>query len=66
MKVIRLNPSWSACGRMLLEVVEHGDSQKARDDAKAEIIRALNGYDAMLKKHTDYFDAVESEVADTA
>ncbi len=64
MKVIKMNPSWAACGRMLLEVVENGDSQQARDGAKEEIIRALRGYDGMLLKHTDYFDNTESEVAD--
>ncbi len=64
MKVIRLNPSWAAAGRMLLEVVKHGDTPEAKDNAAEEIMRALRGYDVMLKKHTDYFDAVESEVAD--
>jgi hypothetical protein len=51
---------------VLLEVVENGDSQEARDNAKAEILKALRGYDAMLKKHTDYFDATEIEVPDVA
>ncbi len=64
MKVIKLNPSWAAAGRMLLEVVKHGDTPEAKDNAADEIMRALRGYDGMLAKHTDYFDAVESEVAD--
>jgi hypothetical protein len=59
MKTVILNPSWQACGRMLLEVVEHGDTQQARDDAKAEILKGLGGYDAMLAKHTDYFEEKE-------
>lgn len=61
MKAIRMNPSWQWAGRVLLEVVENGDTQEARDNAKAEIMKALGGYDAMLKKHTDYFDEVEVE-----
>lgn len=55
-RVVKCNPTWSWAGSVLLEVVEHGDSQEARDNAKAEILKALGGYDAMLKKHTDYFD----------
>jgi hypothetical protein len=66
MRVIKCNPSWAACGRMLLEVVENGDSEAARQGAKDEIIRALKGYDAMLEKHTDYFEQTESEVPDVA
>lgn len=58
-KSIILNPSWKACGRMLLEVVENGDTPEARQGAKDEILRALGGYDAMLEKHTDYFEAKE-------
>lgn len=65
-KSIRLNPSWAACGRILLEVVKHGDSEQARADAEAEIIRALKGYDAMLEKHTDYFEPVEIDNSDAA
>jgi hypothetical protein len=41
---------------MLLEVVKYGDTPEAKDDAANEILRALSGYDAMLAKHTDYFD----------
>lgn len=63
-KAIRLNPSWKACGRMLLEVVENGDTPEARQGAKDEILRALGGYDAMLAKHTDYFEEKEIEVED--
>ena len=64
MKVIKCNPTWAWAGSVLLEVVENGDIQQARDNAKAEIMKALRGYDGMLKKHTDYFDEVESEVQD--
>lgn len=56
MKTVKCNPTWTWAGSVLLEVVENGDSQEARDNAKAEILKALGGYDAMLKKHTDYFD----------
>ena len=66
MKAIRMNPSWAWAGSVLLEVVENGDNQQARDDAKAEIMKALRGYDAMLEKHTDYFEEKEIEVADDA
>ncbi len=65
-KSIRMNPSWAWAGSVLLEVVENGDSEQARADAKDEILKALRGYDAMLKKHTDYFDEIEIETADTA
>ena len=61
---VKCNPTWSWAGSVLLEVVEHGDSQQARDDAKAEIMKALRGYDGMLKKHTDYFEATEIETCD--
>lgn len=64
MKVIKMNPSWEAVGRMLLEVVKYGDTPEAKDDAAKEILRALKGYDGMLRKHTDYFEETESEVAD--
>ena len=53
---IRLNPSWSAAGRILLECVKYGETPEAKDNAAEEIMRALAGYDAMLEKHTDYFD----------
>lgn len=66
MKAIRMNPSWAWAGSVLLEVVENGDNQQARDDAKAEIMKALRGYDAMLEKHTDYFEEKEIEVSDDA
>jgi hypothetical protein len=59
---IKCNPTWTWAGSVLLEVVENGDSQQARDDAKAEILKALKGYDAMLAKHTDYFENTEIEV----
>ena len=65
-KSIRCNPTWAWAGSVLLEVVENGDNQAARDDAKAEIMKALKGYDAMLKKHTDYFDEVEIDNAEPA
>ncbi len=53
---VKCNPTWTGAGRMLLEVVKHGDTPQAKDDEANEILRALSGYDAMLKKHTDYFD----------
>ncbi len=62
MKTVKCNPSWTACTRMLLEVVKHGDSEEARETAANEILRGMAGYDAMLKKHTDYFEATEIEV----
>lgn len=65
-KSIRMNPSWAWAGSVLLEVVENGDSEQARRDAKDEILKALKGYDAMLAKHTDYFDEVEIETPDIA
>ena len=64
MKVIKCNPSWTAAGRMLLEVVKYGDTPEAKDNAANEILRALGGFDAMLLKHTDYFEQTESEVPD--
>jgi len=64
--VIKCNPTWTWAASVLLEVVENGDSQEARDNAKAEILKAMRGYDSMLKKHTDYFDNTESEVPDIA
>lgn len=63
-KAIRMNPSWEWAGKCLLECVENGDSAEARNDAKAEILKALRGYDAMLREHTDYFEEVEVEVTD--
>ena len=66
MKAIRMNPSWAWAGSVLLEVVENGDTQEARDGAKAEIMKALKGYDGMLEKHTDYFEEKEIEVPDDA
>ncbi len=64
MKTIKCNPSWTACTRMLLEVVKHGDTEQARENAADEILRGMTGYDAMLAKHTDYFEMTESEVCD--
>ena len=48
MKTIKCNPSWTACTRMLLEVVKHGDSEQARENAANEILRGMGGYDALL------------------
>jgi hypothetical protein len=48
---------------MLLEVVKHGDTEQAREDAANEILRGMQGYDAMLLKHTDYFENTETKVA---
>ena len=62
MKTVILNPSWEACGRMLLEVVKHGDSDAAKEGACDEILKGLRGYDAMLAKHTDYFEEREVEM----
>jgi len=56
-KVIKCNPSWEASARILLEVVKHGDTPEAKDNAANEIIRGMRGYDGMLRKHTDYFDS---------
>lgn len=64
MKVIKMNPSWSWAGSVLLEVVKHGDTPEAKDNAADEIMKALKGYDALLRKHTDYFEETESEVPD--
>jgi len=58
-KYVTCNPTWTWAASMLLEVVEHGDSREARDNAKAEIMKAMRGYDAMLLKHTDYFEEKE-------
>jgi len=44
---------------MLLEVVKYGDTPEAKDNAANEILRGMQGYDAMLKKHTDYFEQTE-------
>lgn len=63
-KSIRMNPSWAWAGSVLLEVVESGDTQEARDGAKEEIMKALRGYDGMLRKHTDYFEEKEIETCD--
>jgi len=46
---------------MLLEVVKHGDSDEAKQGACDEILKGLRGYDAMLAKHTDYFEEKEVE-----
>ena len=62
MKVIKCNPSWTACTRMLLEVVKYGDTPEAKDAAADEILRGMTGYDGMLEKYTDYFEQTESEV----
>jgi len=56
-KTIKCNPSWEASARLLLEVVKHGDTPEAKDSAAEEIIRGMRGYDAMLRKHTNYFDS---------
>lgn len=66
MKVIKMNPSWTWAASVLLEVVENGDNEQARRDAKDEILKAMRGYDALLEKHTDYFEEKEIEVADDA
>ena len=58
-KSVRCNPTWTWAASVLLEVVEHGDTPQARADAKAEILKAMRGYDSMLKEHTDYFDMIE-------
>ena len=58
-KSIICNPTWTWAASILLEVVEHGDSQEARDNAKAEILKAMRGYDSLLEKHTDYFEEKE-------
>ncbi len=55
-RVIKMNPSWTAAGRILLECVKYGETPEAKDNAAEEILRALAGYDAMLAKHTDYFE----------
>lgn len=60
-KAIRCNPTWTWAASVLLEVVENGDNAEARREAKDEILKAMRGYDAMLEKHTDYFDDVEVE-----
>ena len=64
MKTIKCNPSWAWAGSVLLEVVENGDTEQVRADAKAQILKALKGYDAMLEKHTDYFEPTEMETCD--
>ncbi len=56
-KTIKCNPSWEGSAQILLHVVEHGNTEQARRDAKEEILRAMRGYDAMLAEHTDYFDS---------
>lgn len=65
-KSVRCNPTWTWAASVLLEVVENGDSEQARRDAKDEILKAMRGYDAMLKKHTNYFDEVEIDTEVTS
>ena len=39
MKTIRLTPTWEAAATMLCQVLEHGESVKVREEAKAELRR---------------------------
>ena len=59
-RTIRLNPTWESAARILLAVVENGDSEQAKQDARDELLRMARGYDAMLREHTDYFEAKEA------
>lgn len=54
-RTIKCNPSWEASARILLMVITSSDSETARLDAQEELLRGMRGYDAMLRKHTDYF-----------
>lgn len=56
MKTIKCNPTWEASARILLLAVVNSTSDAVRIDAEKEILRGMRGYDAMLAKHTDYFD----------
>jgi len=56
MKTIRCNPTWEASARILLTVIANSTSDAMRIDAEKELLRGMRGYDAMLAKHTDYFE----------
>ena len=56
-KTIKCNPTWEASARILLAVITGSNSEAMRRDAEEELLRGMRGYDAMLAKHTDYFDS---------
>ena len=64
MKTIKLNPSWAWAGEILIDSCIHGTDETVKQHAKQELMRALRGYDRLLKEHTDYFDMVEIDDED--
>lgn len=58
-KTLKCNPTWEWAGTVLIETIkacERAGNAEGAQDAADEITRALRGYDAMLAKHTNYFD----------
>ena len=47
MEYIDMTPTWEAAVRMHLMCIEHGDSEKAKQGAREELLRLGRAYDAV-------------------
>lgn len=52
-RTIVLPMTWEFAARICIECIKHGDNEKARRDAEAELVRMAKLLDKHLKEYTD-------------